>query len=47
MNGYSTIAEMIAIKYLKKKHINYCFYINGGIIKKHENTRREKEESSA
>lgn len=33
MNGYTTVSEMLAIKYLKKHKINYCFYINGGIIK--------------
>lgn len=36
MNGYSTFAEMVAIKYLKKKKIPYCLYINGGIIKEKE-----------
>jgi glycosyltransferase involved in cell wall biosynthesis len=36
MNGYSTFAEMKAIRYLKKHNIKYCFYINGGIIKPHE-----------
>ncbi|MCF0117334.1 MAG: glycosyltransferase [Bacilli bacterium] len=36
MNGYSTFAEMAAIRYLKKHNINYCFYINGGIIKDNE-----------
>lgn len=34
MNGYSTLTEMIALRYLKKKHIPYAFYINGGIVKK-------------
>ena len=36
MNGYSTIAEMKAIKYLKKHNIKYVMYINGGIIKQDE-----------
>lgn len=36
MNGYTTVSEMLAIKYLKKNKINYCFYINGGIIKNKE-----------
>lgn len=34
MNGYSTISEMIAIRYLQKHKIPYAFYINGGLIKK-------------
>lgn len=33
MNGYSTITEMIALRYLKRKKIPYAFYINGGIVK--------------
>jgi len=36
MNGYSSFAEMNAIKYLKKNHIKYALYINGGIIKEKE-----------
>ncbi|MCQ2793202.1 MAG: glycosyltransferase [Bacilli bacterium] len=42
MNGYSTFAEMKAIKYLKKHKINYCLYINGGIIKKNESKFKKK-----
>lgn len=42
MNGYSTFAEMIAIKYLKKKKIPYCLYINGGIINKNESSLKRK-----
>ena len=34
MNGYSTIAEMRAIRYLIKHRIPYVLQINGGIIKK-------------
>ena len=34
MNGYSTIAEMRAIKYMIKHHIPYTLQINGGVIKK-------------
>lgn len=34
MNGYSTISEMIALRYLKRHNIPYAFYINGGIVKK-------------
>lgn len=42
MNGYSTIAEMKAIKYLKKHHLPYCLYINGGIIRKKEGRLHEQ-----
>ncbi|HBF68113.1 MAG TPA: hypothetical protein DDW20_02180 [Firmicutes bacterium] len=41
MNGYSTFAEMMAINYLKKKHIPYCLYINGGIIKEKESSLKK------
>lgn len=34
MNGYSTIAEMKAIRYMIKHRIPYVLQINGGIIKK-------------
>lgn len=34
MNGYSTLSEMLAINFLKKRQIPYIFYINGGIVKK-------------
>ena len=34
MNGYSTIAEMRAIRYMIKHSIPYVLQINGGIIKK-------------
>lgn len=34
MNGYSTFAEMKAIRYMIKHHIPYILQINGGIIKK-------------
>lgn len=36
MNGYSTIAEMKAIRYLRKHNMKYVMYINGGIIKTNE-----------
>lgn len=32
MNGYRNFAEMIAIKWMKKHHIDFVQYINGGII---------------
>ena len=34
MNGYSHLAEMIAINWMKKWHAPYVLYINGGTIKK-------------
>lgn len=34
MNGYSTLAEMIAINYLIKHKIPYVLYVNGGVIRK-------------
>lgn len=34
MNGYSTITEMKAIRYLNKNKIPYILQINGGVIKK-------------
>lgn len=33
INGYSTLTEMIALRYLKRKKNPYAFYINGGIVK--------------
>lgn len=34
MNGYSTITELRAIRFLNKKKIPFVLYINGGVIKK-------------
>lgn len=34
MNGYSTLTEMITLRYLKRHKIPYAFYINGGVAKK-------------
>ena len=34
MNGYSTITEMKAINYMKKKNIPFAMYINGGVVRK-------------
>ena len=34
MNGYSTLAEMIALRFMIKHHIPYSLYINGGIVKR-------------
>lgn len=34
MNGYSTISEIRAIKYMKRKHIPFALYVNGGVIRK-------------
>lgn len=36
MNGYSHHAERKAIKFMKKHHMMYVLYINGGIIKRKE-----------
>ena len=41
MNGYSKIAEMRAIKYLKKHKIDYCLYINGGIVHQESKFKRK------
>ena len=37
MNGYSMIAEQIAINYMIKHKIPYILYTNGGVIRKKEN----------
>lgn len=34
MNGYSTLSEMLAIRYMQRKKIPYALYVNGGIIRK-------------
>ncbi len=34
MNGYSTLAEIIALNYLIKRKIPYILYVNGGVIRK-------------
>lgn len=36
MNGYSTLTEMMTIKYLNNHKMPYALYINGGIIPKQE-----------
>ena len=36
MNGYSTITEIRAIRYMKKHHIPFVLYVNGGVIRKKE-----------
>lgn len=46
MNGYSTIAEMFALRYLKKHNIPYAFYINGGIIKEKETKLKKNVKTS-
>ena len=33
MNGYRQVTEMRAIRYMKKHHIPFTLYINGGLIK--------------
>lgn len=42
MNGYSTMCEMRTLSFLKKKHIPYVFYINGGLIRDNESSLRRK-----
>ena len=34
MNGYSTVTEMRAIRYLNKNKIKWILFVNGGLIKK-------------
>ena len=41
MNGYSKLAEMSAISFLKRKNIPYVLYINGGTIKKESSLKRK------
>lgn len=36
MNGYSTLSEQFAIRYMIKKHIPYLLLVNGGIAKEKE-----------
>lgn len=33
MNGYSTISELLAIRYMNKHHMPWTLFINGGLIK--------------
>ncbi len=33
MNGYSTLTEILAIRFLQKTHTPYALYVNGGIIR--------------
>ena len=40
MNGWSTLSEMSAIKYLRRHKIPYIFYINGGIVRQKESPIR-------
>lgn len=42
MNGYSTLTEMIALRYLKRKKIPYVFYINGGFANEKECKLKKK-----
>lgn len=41
MNGYSTIAEMKAIRYMIKNRIPYVLQINGGVIKKDSSLKKK------
>lgn len=33
MNGYSSLTEMVTIRYLIRHHIPYLLYVNGGVIR--------------
>lgn len=39
MNGYSTLTELLAISYLNFHKIDWCLFINGGIIKNDSDLR--------
>ena len=41
MNGYSTITEMRAIRYMNKHSIPFVLYINGGLIKKESSLKKK------
>ena len=41
MNGYSHLAEMSAIKWMKRHKVPYVLYINGGTIKKECSLKRK------
>ncbi len=41
MNGYSRVTEMRAIHYMKKHHIPFTQYINGGLIKEEGSLKRK------
>ena len=41
MNGYSKICELRAIRYMKRHHIPFTLYINGGLIKEESNRKRK------
>lgn len=40
MNGYSKIAELKAIKYMKKHAIPFSLFINGGLVKKENSLKK-------
>ncbi len=42
INGWSSITEMGALRYLKRKKIPYVFAINGGIIPKKESNAKKR-----
>ena len=41
MNGYSTLTELRAIRYMNKHNIPFVLYINGGLIKKESSLKRK------
>jgi glycosyltransferase involved in cell wall biosynthesis len=46
INGWRTLSERNTISFLKRHHIPYIFYINGGLIKPHENGIKAEFKSS-
>lgn len=46
MNGYSTITEIRAIRFMKKKHIPFALYVNGGVIREKESSFKKKFKTS-
>ena len=41
MNGYSMVTEMRTIYYMKKHHVPFTLYINGGLIKQEGSLKRK------
>lgn len=41
MNGYSTLTELRAIRYMNKNKIPFVLYINGGLIKKESSLKKK------
>ena len=45
MNGYSHLAEMKAISFMKRHHIRFSLLINGGVIKKESSLKKKYKQS--